>query len=316
MGFLRFVAKRVLYTLPVLAIVALLTFLMLELTPGDPAVVVAGADASPEAIDAARESLGLDQPLPQRFADYVGNVVTGDLGESFTSGVPVLETIASRLPVSLSLTLGALLIGLAIAIPAGIFAAVKSGSWLDRFTIFNTSVGMASPEFFVGLLLILVFSLTLGWFPATGYVPFADDPVEWANRLVLPALTLGVGVAAEVTRHVRASMRDVLQRDYIQTARAKGLSTASVIGKHGLKNAALPVVTVLGLQVRRLLAGTVIVEQIFAMNGIGTLAVRAVFHRDLPMLLGIALVTAVIVLVVNLLVDLSYGYLDPKVRAA
>jgi peptide/nickel transport system permease protein len=175
---------------------------------------------------------------------------------------------------------------------------------------------MASPEFFVGLILILVFSLTLGWFPATGYVPFADDPVEWANRLVLPALTLGVGVAAEVTRHVRASMRDVLQRDYIQTARAKGLSTASVIGKHGLKNAALPVVTVLGLQVRRLLAGTVIVEQIFAMNGIGTLAVRAVFHRDLPMLLGIALVTAVIVLVVNLLVDLSYGYLDPKVRAA
>ena len=316
MGFLRFVAKRVLYTLPVLAIVALLTFLMLELTPGDPAVVVAGADASPEAIDAARESLGLDQPLPQRFADYVGDVVTGDLGESFTSGVPVLETIVSRLPVSLSLTLGALLIGLVIAIPAGIFAAVKSGSWLDRFTIFNTSVGMASPEFFVGLILILVFSLTLGWFPATGYVPFADDPVEWANRLVLPALTLGVGVAAEVTRHVRASMRDVLQRDYIQTARAKGLSTASVIGKHGLKNAALPVVTVLGLQVRRLLAGTVIVEQIFAMNGIGTLAVRAVFHRDLPMLLGIALVTAVIVLVVNLLVDLSYGYLDPKVRAA
>jgi peptide/nickel transport system permease protein len=315
-GFLRFVAKRVLFTLPVLAIVALLTFLMLELTPGDPAVVVAGADASPEAIDAARESLGLDQPLPQRFAEYVGDVVTGDLGESFTSGVPVLETIASRLPVSLSMTLGALLIGLVIAIPAGIFAAVKSGSWLDRFTIFNTSVGMASPEFFVGLLLILVFSLTLGWFPATGYVPFADDPVEWATRLVLPSLTLGVGVAAEVTRHVRASMRDVLQRDYIQTARAKGLSTASVIGKHGLKNAALPVVTVLGLQVRRLLAGTVIVEQIFAMNGIGTLAVRAVFHRDLPMLLGIALVTAVIVLLVNLVVDLSYGYLDPKVRAA
>ncbi|RBY92975.1 ABC transporter permease [Blastococcus sp. TF02A-30] len=316
MGFLRFVAKRVLFTLPVLAIVALLTFLMLELTPGDPAVVVAGSDASPEAIEAARESLGLDQPLPQRFADYVGDVVTGDLGNSFTSGVPVLETIASRLPVSLSLTVGALLIGMVIALPAGIFAAVKSGSWLDRFTIFNTSVGMASPEFFVGLLLILAFSLTLGWFPATGYVPFADDPVEWANRLVLPALTLGVGVAAEVTRHVRASMRDVLQRDYIQTARAKGLSTASVIGKHGLKNAALPVVTVLGLQVRRLLAGTVIVEQIFAMNGIGTLAVRAVFHRDLPMLLGIALVTAVIVLLVNLVVDLSYGYLDPKVRAA
>ncbi|MGY1917027.1 ABC transporter permease [Blastococcus sp. SYSU DS0973] len=316
MAFMRFVGKRILSTLPVLVIVVLLTFLMLELTPGDPASVVAGADASAEAIEAARKQLGLNAPLHERFTEYISSVAVGDLGESFTSGVPVLESIIDRLPVSLSLTLGALLIGLLIAIPAGIFAAVKSGSWLDRFTIFNTSIGMSSPEFFVGLILILVFSLTLGWFPATGYVPFGEDPAEWALRLILPSLTLGIGVAAEVTRHVRASMRDVLQRDYIQTARAKGLSTASVIGKHGLKNAALPVVTVLGLQVRRLLAGTVIVEQIFAMNGIGTLAVRAVFLRDLPTLLGVALVTAVIVLFVNLLVDLSYGYLDPKVRAA
>lgn len=316
MSFLHFVGRRILSTLPVLVIVALLTFLMLELTPGDPAAVVAGADATPEAIEAARESLGLNRPLHERFVDYMGSVAVGDLGTSYTSGEPVLASILERLGVSLSLTVGALLIGLLIALPAGIFAAVRSGSWLDRFTIFNTSLGVSSPEFFVGLVLILVFSLTLGWFPATGYVPFTKDPVDWLVRLVLPSLTLGVGVAAELTRHVRASMRDVLQRDYIQTARAKGLSPVSVIGKHGLKNAALPVVTVMGLQVRRLLAGTVIVEQIFAMNGIGTLAVRAVFHRDLPTLLGVALTTAVIVLLVNLVVDLSYGYLDPKVRAA
>jgi peptide/nickel transport system permease protein len=315
-SFLHFFGRRILSTLPVLVIVALLTFVMLELTPGDPAAVVAGADATPEAIAAVRESMGLNDPLFQRFLGYIGSVVVGDLGTSYTSGEPVLASIVERLGVSLSLTVGALLIGLLVAVPAGIFAAVRSGSWLDRFTIFNTSLGVSSPEFFVGLLLILVFSLTLGWFPATGYVPFAEDPVDWFVRLVLPSLTLGVGVAAELTRHVRASMRDVLQRDYIQTARAKGLSTTSVIGKHGLKNAALPVVTVMGLQVRRLLAGTVIVEQIFAMNGIGTLAVRAVFLRDLPVLLGVALVTAVIVLIVNLVVDLSYGYLDPKVRAA
>lgn len=314
MAFVRFLARRVVSTLPVLVIVALLTFLMLELTPGDPASVVAGADASAEQIEAARERLGLDRPLSRRFTDWAGNVVRGDLGESFTSGVPVLESIVGRLPITLSLTVGALLVGLLVSIPAGIFAAMKSGSWLDRFTIFNTSLGISSPEFFIGLLAILVFSLTFGWFPATGYVPMSEGVGEWLLRLTLPSLTLGVGVAAELTRHVRASMRDVLQRDYIQTARAKGLSTASVIGKHGFKNAALPVVTVLGLQVRRLLGGTVIVEQIFAINGVGTLAVRAVFHRDLPVLLGIALITALIVLLVNLLVDLSYGYLDPKVR--
>lgn len=316
MAFLRFVGRRILSTLPVLVIVALLTFVMLELTPGDPAAVVAGADATPEAIEAARESLGLNDPLHERFLDYIGSVAAGDLGTSYTSGQPVLGTIIERLGVSLSLTLGALLIGLIIAVPAGVFAAVRSGSWMDRFTIFNTSLGTSSPEFFVGLILILVFSLSFGWFPATGYVPFGEDPVGWLVCLILPSLTLGVGVAAELTRHIRASMRDVLERDYVQTARAKGLSTLSVIGKHGLKNAALPVVTVLGLQVRRLLGGTVVVEQIFAMNGIGTLAIRAVFLRDLPTLLGVALVTAVIVLLVNLVVDLSYGYLDPKVRAA
>lgn len=316
MSLLRFIGSRVMSTLPVLLIVAFLTFLMLEITPGDPASVAAGADASSETIETVREQLGLADPLYQRFADWFTSVIVGDLGNSFMSGVPVREMIFERLPITLSLTMGALVIGLAIAIPAGIFAAVKSGSWLDRVTIFTTSLGISSPEFLIGLLLILAFSLNLGWFPATGYVPLAEDPVEWMLRLALPCVALGVGVAAELTRHVRASMRDVLQRDYIQTARAKGLSTASVIGKHALKNAALPVVTVLGLQVRRLLAGTVIVEQIFAINGIGTLVVRAVFNRDLPTLLGVALVTAVIVLLVNLLVDLSYGFLDPKVRAS
>lgn len=315
MGFARFIGRRLGSTIPVLLLVGLITFLLLELTPGDPASVVAGADASVEQIEAAREALGLDVPVYQRFGSWLADLAQGDLGTSFVTSAPVLDSILARIPITASLTLGAVLIGLIIAIPAGILAAVKADTWLDRFTIFNTSLGISSPEFFVGLLAILAFSLTLGWFPATGYVPFSEDPVEWARRITLPSLALGVGVAAELTRHMRASMRDVLQREYVQTARAKGLSTASVNLKHALKNAALPVITVLGLQVRRLLGGTVIIEQIFAINGVGALAVRAVFHRDLPMLLGVALVTAVIVLFVNFLVDLSYGYLDPKVRA-
>jgi peptide/nickel transport system permease protein len=227
----------------------------------------------------------------------------------------VTELIFDRMPITLSLTFGATLIGLAIAVPLGVFAATQRGSWLDRVTILGTSLGIAAPEFFIGLLLVLVVALQFGLLPATGYVPFTEDPVGWVLSLTLPAVTLGLGLAAELARQVRGAMIEVLSRDYIQTARAKGLSTLSIIVKHGLKNAAIPVVTVLGLQIRRLLGGTVIVEQIFAMNGVGSLAVRAVFLRDLPVLLGVALTTAIIVLLVNLIVDMSYGYFDPKVRA-
>ena len=316
MKILSFLWRRLLASVPMLVIVALITFLLLHITPGDPAAVAAGENATQQAIEEARQRLGLDQPFAVQFWRWLNKVVVGDLGTSFVSSRPVADVILERLPITLSLTLGATVLGLLIAIPLGVFAAVQRDSWLDRATIFTTSLGIAAPEFFIGLLAILLFALHLGWLPATGYVPFGEDPVQWAVRLILPSVALGLGVAAELTRQVRGAMRDVLQRDYIQTARAKGLSTLSVIFKHGLKNAAIPVVTVLGLQIRRLLGGTVIVEQIFAINGVGSLAVRAVFTRDLPVLLGVALVSAVIVLIVNLIVDMSYGYLDPKVRSA
>jgi peptide/nickel transport system permease protein len=312
---LRYISRRVVSTIPMLVLVGLITFLLIHITPGDPAAVVAGENASLQAIEEARHRLGLDQPFLVQFYQWFVRVLHGDLGTSFTSGKPVTELIFDRLPITLSLTTGATLIGLLIAVPLGVFAATQRNSWLDRTTIFFTSLGIAAPEFFIGLLLVLLVALEWGWLPATGYIPFAEDPVEWLARLTLPSITLGVGVAAELARQVRGAMIDVLSRDYIQTARAKGLSTFAIIIKHGLKNAAIPVVTVLGLQVRRLLGGTVIVEQIFAMNGVGSLAVRAVFLRDLPVLLGVALVTAVVVLLVNLLVDMSYGYFDPKVRA-
>lgn len=315
MNALRYLVRRAISTLPMLVLVGLITFLLIHITPGDPASVVAGENASDEAIEDARRRLGLDKPFLIQFWTWLVNVLHGELGTSFTSGRPVTELIFDRMPTTLSLTAGATLIGLLIAIPLGVFAATQRGSWLDRITILGTSLGIAAPEFFIGLLLVLVVALQLGWLPATGYIPFSEDPLEWALRLTLPSITLGLGVAAELARQVRGAMIDVLSRDYIQTARAKGLSTASIIIKHGLKNAAIPVVTVLGLQIRRLLGGTVIVEQIFAMNGVGSLAVRAVFLRDLPVLLGVALTTAVIVLLVNLIVDMSYGYFDPKVRA-
>ena len=316
MNTIFYLVRRIVGTIPILILVGLITFLLIHLTPGDPAAVVAGENASLEAIEAARHRLGLDQPFLVQFWHWLVGVSTGDLGTSFTSGRPVTSLIFDRLPITLSLTAGATLVGLGIAVPLGVFAAMNRGSWLDRVTIFTTSLGIAAPEFFIGLLLVLVVALHFGWLPATGYIPFSEDPVEWVARLTLPSITLGVGVAAELARQVRGSMIDVLSRDYIQTARAKGLSTLSIIVKHGLKNAAIPVVTVLGLQIRRLLGGAVIVEQIFAMNGVGSLAVRAVFLRDLPVLLGVALITAIVVLFVNLLVDMSYGYFDPKVRQA
>jgi peptide/nickel transport system permease protein len=316
MSTLLYLSRRILSTIPILVLVGLITFLLIHLTPGDPAAVVAGDNATPEAIEAARRRLGLDQPFLVQFWHWLSSVLRGDLGTSFTSGQPVVSLIFDRLPITMSLTVGATLVGLGISIPLGVLAAMRRGSWIDRATIFTTSLGIAAPEFFIGLLLVLVVALNFGWLPATGYVPFADDPMEWALRLVLPSVTLGVGVAAELARQVRGSMIDVMSRDYIQTARAKGLSAQAIIVKHGLKNAAIPVVTVLGLQIRRLLGGAVIVEQIFAMNGVGSLAVRAVFLRDLPVLLGVALITAIIVLFVNLLVDMSYSYFDPKVRQA
>ena len=314
MNTFRYLARRLISTIPMLVMVGLITFLLIHITPGDPASVVAGDNASMEAIEAARVRLGLDKPFLVQFWTWLTAVLHGNLGTSFTSGKPVTELILDRLPTTLSLTAGAILIGLLISVPLGVFAAINRGSWADRLTIFGTSLGIAAPEFFIGLLLVLLVALEWGWLPATGYIPFTEDPIEYFRRLTLPSITLGLGVAAEMARQVRGAMIDVLSRDYIQTARAKGLSLWSIIVKHGLKNAAIPVVTVLGLQIRRLLGGTVIVEQIFAMNGVGQLAVRAVFLRDLPVLLGVALVTAVVVLFINLLVDMSYGYFDPKVR--
>lgn len=311
------VARRLVGTIPVLVFVSLVVFLLLHLAPGDPAVKAAGGigEATPEAVAEIRERLGLNDPILVQYASWIGDLATGNLGTSLFSSQPVSAAILSVLPVTLSLTAIAAIVALLIGASAGMIAAYREGGIADRCIMLATSMGIALPSFFVGLILVIVFSLRLGWFPATSYVPLTESPGLWLWHLTLPAVALGLGVSAEVARHLRASLRDVLAKDYIRTAAAKGLPTWKVVGKHGLKNAAMPVVTVLGLQFERLLSGTVVIELVFGLPGMGSLAVRSIFNRDYPMIQGITITAVIIVLVTNLLVDLSYGYLDPRVRS-
>lgn len=298
-----------------LVLVVILGFLLLHVTPGDPASVAAGPDADHAAIEAARTALGLDRPIMTQFFDYAGGLLQGDLGTSFVEKRPVLDMIGDRVAVTASLVLLALVISLLISIPVGVCAAVWRGTIFDRVSIVLSSLGVALPDFFVGVVLVLVFALNFGWFDATGYVPFAEDPAAWLGHLILPATALGIAVSAELTRHVRASLSDVLELDYVRTARSKGLGSGAVVLKHAFRNAVLPVVTVFGNQVARLLGGTVIIEQIFNLPGMGQMLVHAIFNRDLPLILGMGIFTALIILVVNALIDMSYGWFNPQVRS-
>lgn len=311
---LTFAVRRLGILLITLVMVTIIGFLLIHVTPGDPAVAAAGPDADQTTIEATRAELGLDRPLVVQFWEYMTGLIRLDFGTSFDGGRPVLDAIADRLPATLSLVAVSLLVALLLSIPLGTGTAVHRGTVWDRLGVLAASLGVALPDFFVGLVLVLVFALQFGMFDATGYVPLFEDPVQWAFLLILPALTLGTTVAAELTRHIRASVSDVLELDYVRTARAKGLGSSRVVLKHASRNAAMPVVTVFGNQVARLLGGTVIVEQIFSIPGIGQLLVQSVFTRDIPMVLGIGVFIAMIVLLVNALIDLSYGWLNPKVR--
>lgn len=312
---LQLVVRRLLALVPLLFLVSLIVFSLVLIIPGDPAITIAGENATEAQIEATRDRLGLNDPLIVQYGRWAGNAIQGDLGTSLFSSRSVAGAIAERFPVTLTLTAASLAIALMISIPAGIAAATRRGTWVDRASTFGASLGVAMPNFWLGLVLVLVFALWNPWFPATGYVPISEDPVRWLRHITLPALTLGTAAAAETTRQLRSALSDVLQQDYIRTARAKGLPGWLVTFKHGLKNAAVPVVTVIGLQVSLLLGGSVIVEQVFGIPGLGQLAIRAVLERDIPMIQGIVVATTVTVLFVNLLVDLTYGWLNPKVRA-
>ncbi len=304
---LRFLLSRLVTTVPVLFGVSLLVFMMLHLVPGDPVkMMLSEFQTTPQQVELLRSQLHLDESLPQQYGRFVVNALQGDLGLSIRSKRPVRNEIAENLGSTLQLAASALLIAIGIGMPLGIIAALKQHSWLDIGPMIFALSGVSMPSFWLGLLLIFLFSLRLGWFPATG----GGD----LKHLILPALTLGLGASAIIARLTRSSMLEVLRQDYMTTARAKGLNEFTVVLRHGLKNALIPVVTIFGLQFGSLLAGAVVVETVFARPGIGRLIVNSILAKDFPMVQGIILFTATAYVVANLLVDLAYGLLDPRIR--
>ncbi|WGX95710.1 ABC transporter permease [Nocardioides sp. L-11A] len=307
------VATRLVWTVPTLLLATLVAFLLQQLIPGDQAVALAGEYATDEKLAAIRADLGLDQPVLTRYLDWIGGVVTGDLGTSYRTGQPVTEIVLDRLPVTLLLTLFALLVAIVIGIPSGVAAAQRPGSWVDRLFTTAATAGIAIPNFWLGMMLIAVFALQLGWLPGPGGVDFADDPANALRALVLPAIALGMVGSAEICRQVRSAMIESLGSDYVRTLRATGLSRWSIVWRHALKNSSLPLATILGIQVSHLVGGAVVVEAVFGLSGIGSLVVEATNQRDYVVIQAVVLLAAVIVLVTNLVVDISYRLLDPRI---
>ena len=312
---LRFIGRRLLTVVPLLVIVALAVFLLLDLAPGDAATTIAGEDASPERVAQIRAELGLDQPVWVRFGEFLGGVLQGDLGSSPITGQGVTGAIVQRLPITLSLVALAMFFAIVIGCTAGTIAALHRNGWVDRVVNSLAALFMAVPSFVVGIVLVLLFALTLSWFPATGYAPISEGIGPWLQFTTLPALALAGVPAAQIARQARGALVDALEEDYIRTARAKGLRKRWIVGKHAAKNAAIPVITVMGVLLGSLIGGSVIIERVFAIPGLGSLSVEAVLSRDLPILQGVVLVSAIAVIFLNLLVDVAYGYLNPQVRA-
>ena len=311
---LGFVARRLLYLVPVLVAVSLLTFLIASLLPGDLAYVILGDQATPEKVAALRHDMGLDEPIWWRYLSWLGHVLQGDFGRSFRTGQTVLQAVTERLPVSLELMVLAELGALAIGIPLAIACAVRSGSAFDRFMT-GSAFGMLSvPAFLSAILLIYLFAVELRWLPATGYVPFEDDPIGNLRSFLLPALTLALGEWPVLMRVLRSDMIATLQEDYIAMARAKGLKPSRILLVHALKPSSLTLVTVTGINIGRLIGGTVIVESIFALPGIGRLLLGAIFTRDLIILQGVVLFVACGYVLMNFIVDMLYAVLDPRIR--
>jgi len=310
----NFIARRVLATVPVLLIVAVLVFLLLRLTPGDPAAILAGDAANTEQIARIRANLGLDRPIPVQFGIWAGQMLRGDLGESFYYKTRVTTLIGQRLEPTLSLAALTILIAVLAAVPLGILAAWRHGGWLDRALMGFSVLGFSVPVFVLAYILIWLVSLKLGWLPVQGYQRIADGAGLWLYHLVLPSITLSVLYIALIARVTRASVMEALGEDYIRTARAKGLPELRVLVRHALTNAAVPIVTVIGIGIALLIGGVVVTESVYAIPGLGRLTVDAVLARDFPTVQGLILFFSFIYVLVNLLVDLSYVVLDPRIR--
>jgi peptide/nickel transport system permease protein len=309
-----YVVRRILATIPVMAVVALFVFSLLHLTPGDPAVIIAGDTATLEDIARIREKLGLDRPLYVQFVTWVWGLLHGDLGISIFTNLPVSKLIAQRVEPTIALTISTLVVSVLAAIPMGVLAAWKAGSWIDRVVMVFAVLGFSVPVFVVAYLLIYVFAISTDLLPVQGFVSLRDGLLPFLSHIAMPSLALGMIFAALIARMTRASMLDVLAQDYIRTAQAKGLANDKVLIGHALKNAAVPIVTIIGIGLAGLISGVVVTETVFAIPGLGRLTVDAILRRDYPIIQGIILVFSAAYVLVNLLVDLSYTLLDPRIR--
>ncbi|RYE46487.1 MAG: ABC transporter permease [Hyphomicrobiales bacterium] len=311
---LLFLARRLLSAIPVLFVVSLMTFVIMWLVPGDVSAEIGGTDATPEQIQQIREQLGIDRPLIERAINWYGDLLHGDLGYSYLLNRSVVDAVLERIPVTLSLAGLSLLLTTIMGTLLGVLAAVRHNSWLDQGSMVAALIGLSIPDFWFGLVLIILFGVTLGWLPTGGFVPFTEDFWGWVRCMTLPALTLAFTQMGVIARMSRSAMLDVLDQDFIRTARAKGMSRGVVVFKHALRNALVPIVTVVGVTAGVLLSGAVVIESVFSLPGVGRLIVGSIQRRDFPVIQGGLLVTASIFVFVNIVVDMLYGLIDPRVR--
>ncbi|HEX6540785.1 MAG TPA: ABC transporter permease [Ktedonobacterales bacterium] len=309
-----YIARRLLFMLPVALLVSFVTFMLIHLVPGDPARVLLGEEATPQSVAALRQQLGLDRPLGVQYVFWLWQAVHGNLGQSIQLQQPVVQAITQRLPVTVELGVASLIFSVALAVPLGVVAATNRNGRLDWLVNVTSLLGTAIPSFVLGLLLILIFAVFIRLFPPGGYVPFTEDPLGNLRDLVLPAIALGTGAVAVNLRQVRTSMLEVLHEDYVRTAWAKGLRPRQINYRHALRNALMPLLTIVGLQAGAILAGTFVIETIFLWPGIGSLTIQSIFSKDYPVVQGVVLLAALSYMVVNLLVDIGYRVLDPRVR--
>jgi peptide/nickel transport system permease protein len=310
-----FVIRRLLAMVPLLLVISFAVFALVLLIPGDPARTLAGGvHANPTTVAQIRHQLHFDQPFVQQYWRWLTHALRGDLGTPLFQSGSVGSGIASRFPATLTLAVGGMLVSVVLGVPAGVFAGVRPGTIVDRFATFGSSLGIAVPDFWLAMILVVFFAVELHALPAIGYSTFSQSPTEWARHLILPWIALGLGGASTLARQIRGSLIDVLDQDYIRTARAMGLHERQVIGRLALKNALTPAVTILGIQFAYLLGGTFIIENIFSIPGMGSYMLQAIDSKDLPIIQGVVLITAVIFVVVNLAVDVTYAFLNPKVR--
>lgn len=311
---LGIVVRRLASAVPIMLMVSLITFAMVHMIPGDPAAAIAGLAATKDQIANIRTDLGLDQPVLTQLTRWYGNLFQGDLGRSLLLGQPVLQATMERLPVTLALSAYALVLTLVIGLGSGIVAALKQNTWVDQVAMLFAMIGISVPNFYLGLLMIILFAVELRWLPTGGYIPLTQDPLGWLATSTMPAISLALLLAGLLARITRSTMLEVLRQDYIRTARAKGLPRRQVVLKHALSNALIPITTVIGIIISLLISGSVVTETLFSIPGIGQLLTQAVLNRDYPMVQGGLLITTALLVLVNIAVDVCYAVLDPRVR--